>query len=77
MHDASRGDRVVESTVIAIGIVSVLAVVTLRKDFAGLAGPDTSRFSSPASPWLPSTSGRFSSDPASAPASETGSCSAT
>ncbi|MBO0759309.1 MAG: DUF4386 domain-containing protein, partial [Bradyrhizobiaceae bacterium] len=34
--------RVVESTIIAIGIVSVLAVVTLRKDLAGAAGTDTS-----------------------------------
>jgi hypothetical protein len=34
--------RVVESTIIAIGIVSVLAVVTMRKDFAGAAGADTS-----------------------------------
>jgi hypothetical protein len=34
--------RVVESTVIAIGIVSVLAVVTMRKDLAGAAGTDTS-----------------------------------
>jgi hypothetical protein len=33
--------RVVESTIIAIGIVSVLAVVTMRKDFAGVAGADT------------------------------------
>jgi hypothetical protein len=34
--------RIVESTIIAIGIISVLAVVTLRKDFAGAAGADTS-----------------------------------
>lgn len=34
--------RVVESTIIAIGIISVLAVVTLRKDLAGVAGADTS-----------------------------------
>lgn len=34
--------RVVESTIIAIGIVSVLAVVTMRKDFAGVGGADTS-----------------------------------
>lgn len=34
--------RVVESTVIAVGIISVLAVVTLRKDLAGAAGADTS-----------------------------------
>lgn len=34
--------RVVESTIIAVGIVSVLAVVTMRKDLAGAAGTDTS-----------------------------------
>lgn len=34
--------RVLESTVIIIGIISVLSVVTLRKDFAGVAGADTS-----------------------------------
>jgi hypothetical protein len=33
--------RVVESTIIAIGIVSVLAVVTMRKDLAGAVGTDT------------------------------------
>jgi Domain of unknown function (DUF4386) len=32
--------RLVESTFIAIGIVSVLAVVTLRQDFTGAAGAD-------------------------------------
>jgi mannose/fructose/N-acetylgalactosamine-specific phosphotransferase system component IIC len=32
--------RLVECTFIAIGIVSVLAVVTLRQDFAGAAGGD-------------------------------------
>jgi hypothetical protein len=34
--------RVFESGVIAVGIISVLSVVTLRKDFAGVAGADTS-----------------------------------
>ena len=33
--------RLVECTFIAIGIVSVLAVVTLRQDFAGTAGGDS------------------------------------
>jgi hypothetical protein len=33
--------RTVESTIIAVGIVSVLAVVTLRKDLAGVAGLDS------------------------------------
>ena len=32
--------RVVESTVIAVGIISLLSVVTLRQDFAGAAGAD-------------------------------------
>jgi hypothetical protein len=34
------GARVIESTFIAIGIVSLLAVVTLRQDLAGAAGAD-------------------------------------
>ncbi|WP_196807559.1 DUF4386 domain-containing protein [Candidatus Solirubrobacter pratensis] len=33
--------RVVESTFIAVGILSLLAVVTLRQDLAGTAGSDT------------------------------------
>jgi hypothetical protein len=33
--------RVVESTIIAVGIISLLAVVTLRQEFAGAAGADT------------------------------------
>jgi hypothetical protein len=36
--------RLVECTFIAIGIVSLLAVVTLRQDFAGAAGGDASSF---------------------------------
>jgi Domain of unknown function (DUF4386) len=36
--------RVIESTFIAIGIVSVLAVVTLRQDFAAAAGGDAASF---------------------------------
>ena len=35
--------RVVESCLIAVGIVSLLAVVTLRRDLAGAAGPTTRR----------------------------------
>jgi hypothetical protein len=38
------GARLMESTFIAIGIVSVLAVVTLRQDFAGAAGGDAASF---------------------------------
>jgi Domain of unknown function (DUF4386) len=37
--------RVVESCLIAVGIVSLLAVVTLRKDLAGVAGTVTRRWS--------------------------------
>ena len=36
--------RLVECTFIAIGIVSLLAVVTLRQDFAGAAGGDAGAF---------------------------------
>jgi hypothetical protein len=36
--------RLVECTFIAIGIVSLLAVVTLRQDFAGAAGGDSGSF---------------------------------
>jgi hypothetical protein len=36
--------RLVESTFIAVGIVSLLAVVTLRQDFTGAAGGDPSSF---------------------------------
>jgi hypothetical protein len=36
--------RLVECTFIAIGIVSLLAVVTLRQDFAGAAGGDSSAY---------------------------------
>jgi hypothetical protein len=32
--------RVVESTVIAVGIISILSVLTLRQDFAGAAGAE-------------------------------------
>ena len=38
------GARLVECTFIAIGIVSILAVVTLRQDFAGAAGGDPGSF---------------------------------
>ncbi len=34
--------RIFESAVIAVGIISVLSVVTLRKEFAGVAGADPS-----------------------------------
>jgi hypothetical protein len=33
--------RIVESTIIAVGIISVLSVVTLRQDLAGVAGTDS------------------------------------
>jgi Domain of unknown function (DUF4386) len=36
--------RVLESTIIVVGIVSVLSVVTLRQDFAGSAGADAATF---------------------------------
>jgi Domain of unknown function (DUF4386) len=65
---------VVECAFIAVGILSLLAVVTLRQDAAGadadslvVVGSRSSR----------STIGRSCSDPASSSASETGCCWAT
>src|ERR1700761_1216719 len=57
--------RVLESTIIVVGIISVLSVVTLRKDIGGNGAADA---------WSRSISGRFSSGPASAPVSEMGCC---
>ena len=56
--------RVVESTIIAVGLISLLSVVTLREDFAG-AGEDAGSLSIAGECWLPSTTGRFCSGPAS------------
>lgn len=49
--------RLLEAAVIALGIVAVLALVTLRRD-AGAAAAPTSR-------WRPCTTGRFCSGPTS------------
>jgi hypothetical protein len=56
--------RVVESTIIVVGLISLLSVVTLREDFAG-AGGTPARLPSLASRWSPSTTGRSCSGPAS------------
>jgi hypothetical protein len=66
--------RVLESTIIAVGIISVLSVVTLRQ---GFTGADDAASSSPARRSSPSTSGRSCSGPASYPEPGTGCCSAT
>jgi hypothetical protein len=39
-HPGARRSCVVESTIIAVGIISLLAVVTMRRDFAGSSGAD-------------------------------------
>lgn len=36
--------RIVEATMVAVGIISLLAVVTLRRDFAGSGGADAATF---------------------------------
>lgn len=38
------GARIVEGTITAVGIISLLAVVTLRRDFAGSGGADAAMF---------------------------------
>ena len=62
--------RVVESTIIVAGIVSVLGVLTLRQQFAGTA-PTPRRSRSPVRAWSPSTTRPSCSARASAPASAT------
>ena len=59
--------RVVESVVIVVGLISLLAVVTLREDFVG-TGADAGYSASPASRSSRSTTGRSCSGPASASA---------
>ena len=63
--------RVIESTFIAIGIVSLLTVVTLRQDFAGAAEPGLVRDRRPGRSSR-SMTGRSCSGPASSSASGTG-----
>jgi hypothetical protein len=62
--------RVMECVFIAVGILSVLSVVTLRQEAA--AGADAARSSRSASRWSRSKIGRSCSDPASLLASATG-----
>jgi uncharacterized protein DUF4386 len=69
--------RVLESTIIVVGLVSLLSVVTLRQDLAGAAGgtrPSSTRLEGRS--W-PSMTGRFCLGLASVSASGTGCCSAT
>jgi Domain of unknown function (DUF4386) len=69
--------RLVECTFIAIGIVSILSVLTLRADFAGAAGADAASLvivgqSSSGSHWSRSMTGRSCSGRASSSGSGTG-----
>ena len=68
--------RIVESTIIVIGLISLLSVVTLREDFAGRAATRP-RWAWPGRRWSPSTSGRGSSGRSSVRASGMESCWAT
>ena len=68
------GFRVVESTMIVVGAISLLSVVTLRQDLAG----DAVAGSTPSGGrWSPSTTGRSCSGPPSARGSGTAWSSAT
>lgn len=64
--------RLVECTFIAIGIVSVLAVVTLRQDVAGPPAEMRPRSRPPASRWSRSMTGRSCSGRASSASSGPG-----
>ena len=68
--------RIIESTFIAVGILSLLAVVTLRQDFAG-AGGEADALVIVGAALVAIHDGRSCSDPASWSASATGCCWAT
>jgi hypothetical protein len=57
--------RVFEAAIIVIGVVSLLAVVTLRQGLGGGAGTDDGALVAIGQPSSPSVIGRLPSDPAS------------
>lgn len=57
--------RLLEAAVIVVGIISVLSVVTLRREFAAAPGGDAPSSSRPPTPSWRSTTGRSSSGPTS------------
>jgi hypothetical protein len=61
--------RVLEAAIILIGVVSLLAVVTLRRDLAGAPGRTRPRSSPRAGRWSRSATGPSCLDPGSCPAS--------
>jgi uncharacterized protein DUF4386 len=69
--------RVLESTIIVVGLISLLAVVTLRQDLAGVAGSDPAALDTVGRRSWPSKTGRSCSGPPSARGSGTACCSAT
>ena len=68
--------RTLESTIIMVGIISVMSVVTLRHDVGGAGAANPAHSCSSNGRWWLSTTGHFYSGRASVPGSETGCCSA-
>jgi hypothetical protein len=69
--------RVLESTMIVVGLISLLAVITLRQDLAGAGGPDPPCSKPSEGRLWPSKTGRSCAGPPSARGSGTAYCSAT
>ena len=69
--------RVLVSTIIVVGLISLLSVVTLRQKYAGVSGADSASLSSAAGRWSRFTTGRSCWDPPSVRASGTECCWAT
>jgi hypothetical protein len=69
--------RVLESTIIVVGLVSLLSVVTLREDLAGASGTDSGSLVVAGKSLVALRTGRFSSRPPSAPTWALASCWAT
>jgi hypothetical protein len=66
--------RVVESTLIVVGIVSLLSVVTLRQDLAGVAASDPAALDAVGRSLVAIHDGTFLFGPASVSASATDCC---
>jgi uncharacterized membrane protein (UPF0182 family) len=69
--------RVLESTIIVVGLISLLAVVTLRQDLEGAGSSDPAVLELSEGRLWPSRTGRSCSGPRSVPAWGTACCSAT
>ena len=51
--------RIVEGAAIAVGLIALMSIVTLRENFEGASGADAASLLVAGESWWPSTTGRF------------------